>query len=704
MNAKKEHSTMKTLQPPVAKRIPLSISMHGDLRDDPYKWMKAKNWQEALQKPSLLPKEITDYLEAENAYCDAMMKDTEVLQKKLVAEMRGRIKEEDESVPEPDGEYAYYSRTVEGGEYGIYCRKDRALQGPEEILFDGNKEAERHEHFALGDVAHSPNHKLTAYAVDTNGSEHFTLRIRDIETGKEFEDLIEDTRGDFEWGNDSKTLFYVRLDNEHRPRWVYKHVLGTSEESDVLLYEENDPGFFVALGKTDSRRFLLVSAHDHTTSEVYYLDLADPKAVLTIIAPRENGVEYDVSHHGETFFILTNDGGAEDFKIVCAPVGSPEKPQWSDLISHRQGIFLVSCAVLENHLIRLERENALPRIVIRRLSDGEEHEISFDEEAYALGVSMGYEFATTKIRFTYSSLTTPAEQYEYDMDTRGRRLLKKQEVPSGHDPKNYVTQRIYAEGLDGVNIPVTLLRHKDTPIDSSAPVWLFGYGAYGITYPPSFNATCLNLVNRGYIYALAHIRGGTDCGYRWYLDSRQSKKKNTYEDFISVAEHLIHEGYTSPRKIAIYSGSAGGTLIGYCINERPELFGAAIASVPFVDVVNTMCDTGLPLTPAEWPEWGNPIESEEAYHYIKSYSPYDNVREQEYPPLLVTAGISDPRVTYWEPAKWVAKLRTCNEGKNPILFKTEMEHGHSGATGRFKGLEEVALFQAFVLKMLGMTK
>jgi len=690
-------------KPPRAARRPIVTRHHGTEIVDPYAWLRAENWQDVMRDPGVLDADIRAYLEAENAYTDAELAGTKALQEKLFAEMKGRIKEDDSTVPSPDGAFDYYSSYVRGGQYPLICRRSRG-GGQETVLLDGNKEAEGQSYWHLGGLTHSPDHKLLAYAVDDKGSELHTIRFRDLETGRDLPDALPDTRGGFAFANDSRTLFYVRLDANHRPLFVYRHTIGTDAADDVLVYEEKDIGYYVGVGATQSQKFILVDAHDHQSSEVYLIDADAPASGLRLIEPRVHGHEYSVEHHGDRLIIMTNSGGAEDFRIVEAPVSAPGMANWREIVPHKPGRLMIELAVLKGHMARLEREDGLPRIVVTRLADGAEHAISFDEEAYALGMSSGYEFDTTSLRFTYSSMTTPAETYDYDMESRQRVLRKRQEVPSGHDPAAYVTRRLHAPAPDGETVPVSILYRKDTPLDGSAPLLLYGYGAYGISIPASFSTTRLSLVDRGFIYAIAHIRGGKDKGYHWYTDGKLEKKVNTFTDFIAAGEHLVAKGYTRRGHIVANGGSAGGMLMGVVANMAPDLFLGIIADVPFVDVLNTMLDKDLPLTPPEWPEWGNPIESAKDFDIIRSYSPYDNVAAKAYPHIFAYGGLTDPRVTYWEPAKWVARLRELNTSQNLVLLKTNMEAGHGGASGRFEQLREIALDYAFALMVADKAK
>ncbi len=687
-------------RPPEAARRPHAQTCHGVGLVDDYAWLRADNWQDVMREPGCLDPDIRAYLEAENAYTDAQLADTRALQEALFLEMKGRLKQDDSSVPAPDGPFDYYSTFVKGGQYPRLCRRPRG-GGPETVLLDGNAEAQGHAYWDLGASAHSPDHKLFAYATDDKGSELFTIRFRDLATGADLPDTIADTRGDIVWANDGATLFYVRLDEHHRPLFVYRHRIGTPAEADVLVYAEPDIGFYVGLAKTQSSKLILIDAHDHQTSEVRLIDADAPEQAPRLVAARVQGHEYQVEHHEQRLIITTNSGGAVDFRICEAALASPGEESWREIVPHQPGRLILDTAIFRHHMARLEREASLPRIVIRSLSDGSEHRIAFAEEAYALGMSAGYEFDTPTLRFTYSSMTTPAETYDYDMGTRERTLRKRQEVPSGHNPADYVTRRLFAPAADGARVPVSILYRKDTPLDGSAPLFLYGYGAYGISIPASFSTTRLSLVDRGFIFAIAHIRGGKDNGYAWYTDGKLEKKTNTFTDFVASGEFLAAQGLTRRGRIVANGGSAGGMLMGAVSNMAPDLFLGIIADVPFVDVLNTMLDKDLPLTPPEWREWGNPIASARDFATIRAYSPYDNVEAKAYPHIFAYGGLTDPRVTYWEPAKWIAKLRALNTSANLILLRTNMEAGHGGASGRFEQLREIALDYAFALKIAG---
>jgi len=685
---------------PRAQQRTHSTSCHGITRNDPYAWLRADNWQEVMREPDALSPDIRTHLEAENAYMRHVLGGTDALQATLFEEMKGRIKEDDASVPAPDGAFSYYFDFVTGGQHPRYCRCDPS-GGKETVLLDGNALSQGKDYFSLGGVSHSPDHTLLAYGTDERGSEYYTLKVKDLAGDSHRDDIIEDTGGSAVWSADAKQLFYVRLDENHRPSKVFRHELGTDPARDVCIYEESDPGFFVSLGKTQSGAYIVLAAHDHETSEAYLIDAHAPDGPMQLVAARHPGHEYSIDHQDQRLIVLTNRDDAEDFKIMEVPVASPGQEHWTEIVPHQPGRLILSVVAFCDYVVRLEREDGLPRIVITHTPSGEEHDISLDEEAYGLGLSAGFEFDTTIVRFTYSSMTTPAQVFDYNMADRTRVLRKTQEVPSGHVREDYVTRRIFAEAHDGEQVPITLLYRAETPLDGTAPVLLYGYGAYGISMPAAFSTNCLSLVDRGFIYAIAHIRGGKDKGYRWYRLGKREHKTNTFRDFISAGHHLIDNRLARPDGIVAHGGSAGGMLMGAVANMAPDLFRAIIAEVPFVDVLNTMLDASLPLTPPEWPEWGNPIESEADYELIAGYSPYDNVTAQDYPHILAVAGLTDPRVTYWEPAKWVARLREFKTNDTMLLLKTDMEAGHAGASGRFDRLKDVALASAFAIVVAG---
>jgi oligopeptidase B len=689
------------ISPPVAPRRPHSFTTHGITVTDDYAWLKDENWQEVLRDPSILNADIRQYLEAENEYTEAVLGHTTDLQKRLVKEMRGRIKEDDSSVPSPDGPFAYMRKFREGGQHELFGRCPRN-GGEAEIILDGDTLAATHEYFKFGGARHSPDHRFHAWSADTKGSEYFSIRVREWAKKTDLDDLIEETDGAVVWSTDATAFFYVRLDDNHRPMQVWRHRLGTKQADDLLVYEEKDPGWFTHIHESASGRFCVIAGGDHETTEQRLIDLANPETPPRLVAAREHGVQYSVADRGDQLFILTNADGAIDFKVVTAPLMSPERTNWRDLIPYRKSVYVLDVELFSGHMVRLERANALPAIIIRDLETGEEHAIAFDEDAYSLDTMGSYEFETTNLRFSYSSMTTPSEVYDYDMARRTRILRKRQEIPSGHNPADYVTTRIMAKAHDGAEVPVSILHRRGLARDGSAPLLLYGYGSYGASMPASFSANRLSLVDRGFVYAIAHIRGGADKGWGWYLDGKREKKTNSFDDFSASARALIAEKYTSAKRIVAHGGSAGGMLMGAVANRAGELFAGIVAEVPFVDVLNTMLDDTLPLTPPEWPEWGNPIESETAFRTILSYSPYDNIVAKEYPAILAMGGLTDPRVTYWEPAKWIARLRAIMTGGGPVLLRTNMGAGHGGASGRFNRLDEVAIAYAFALWAVGL--
>ncbi len=699
------HPSPSPSGPPKARRDEKAvIEQLGRARIDPYAWLKDDNWKEVMRDPSQLRADIKAYLEAENAYTrERLEQPTAKLQDILFEEMKGRIKEDDSSVPAIDGPWAYYRRYREGGEYPIYCRRPAAVAfdkqaAGEQVLADGNELAKGCDYWDVRKFAHSPDHRLVAFTADEKGSEFYTLHIREAETGREVES-IPHTYGEFTWGEDSRTIYWVARDENARPVAVFCRTLG--EGTDALVYRENDPGFFVGVQTSQSRKFIFVTANDHTTSEWRFLRTDDPAHELKLVAERERGVDYSVVDFDGRFWIRSNRNGAVDFSLVSAPHDTPSEENWRIEIPHRPGVLILEVEPFADFLVRMERENGLPRIVVRERATGAEHAIAFDEQAYALGMSNGYLWDSPWLRFEYSSPSTPAQVFDYDMRTRERVLRKTQVVPSGHDPKDYVVERIDAPGDDGALIPITLVRRRTTPIDGSAPVLLYGYGSYGITIPADFKTGRLSLVDRGFIYAVADVRGSMAKGYQWYLDGKLEKKINTFTDFVAAGRHLVNLGYTRRGRIVAMGGSAGGMLMGVAVNLDPSLFGGVIAAVPFVDVLNTMSDESLPLTPPEWPEWGNPLNDALAYDRILAYSPYDQVAARPYPPLLITGGLTDPRVTYWEPAKWAARLRHEAPAAGPYFLKINMDAGHGGASGRFASMRETALEYAFALAAVG---
>jgi oligopeptidase B len=685
---------MSASKPPAARREPKVIEQLGRTRTDDYAWMKDENWREVLRDPSVLRADVREHLEAENAYTKAMLAGTEALQNQLFTEMKGRIKEDDSSAPTPDGPWDYYVRYEIGAEHPVHARRPRGQEEGEVVLLDEDALAKGKAFFQVGAASHSPDHQLYAWAADEQGSEYYAIRVKDLATGATLDHVIDSAYGAFTFSPDSQWIFWIWRDENARPSKVYRRPARGGD--DVLVYEEADEGMFLGVGAASDHSHILIHVGNQETTEILIIPASDPTATPVIAEPRREGVKYDLDHWTDRWVIRTNDDGAVDFKLAQSTAAVPAKATWQDFVPHQAGHYITGFAAFAGHLARLERVNACDRIVIMARG-GESHEIAFDEEAYALSLEGGYEYETATTRFVYQSPTTPRQWFDYDMETRARTLRKTQEIPSGHDPARYVARRLYATASDGAEVPVTVLMLKDTPLDGSAPLLLYGYGSYGHAMEPSFSIRNLSLVDRGWIWAVAHIRGGSDKGWGWFLDGRKEKKTNTFTDFIACAEHLSANGYGKAGRMVAYGGSAGGMLMGAVANMRPDLWSGIIAAVPFVDVLNTMSDTSLPLTPPEWPEWGNPLEDEAAYDRIAGYSPYDQVSAKPYPPVLATGGLSDPRVTYWEPQKWVAKLRQYSTSDSPILLKINMEAGHGGASGRFDFLKEIALDYAFAI-------
>jgi len=690
----------ETPVPPVARKEPRRIVQLGRSRTDDYAWMRDDNWRQVLRDPSVLRADIRAHLEAENAYTRAMMADTETLQAALFEEMKGRIKPDESSAPEPDGPFDYYLRYEPGAQHPLYARRTRAAPGVEEVLLDAAAMARGKAFFELSHAEHSPDHRLYAYAVDEQGSEVHRIYVRDLASGEVLPGPVESGTGDFCWSADSAFLYWVWRDEEGRPAKVFRRPARGGPADDVLVYEEPDDGFFLGVHLSRSRAFVVIHTGNHETSEAWLIPSADPAAAPRVAEPRREGVLYDLEHWNGRFVVRTNDDGATDFKLMWAEEADPSRRTWRDFVPYVPGRMIAGVWAFAGHLARLERENAEDRIVVTAVDGLAEHAVAFEEEAYALSPAPGYEYGTPVLRFVYQSPTTPRRWFDYDMASRTRVLVKTQEIPSGHDPQAYVTRRLQARAPDGAEVPVTVLMRRDTPTDGSAPVLLYGYGAYGIAIPAGFSITRLSLVDRGWIWAIAHVRGGSEKGRAWYLAGRRSGKMNSFTDFIACAEHLAAAGYGRAGRIVAQGGSAGGLLMGAVANLRPDLFAGVVAVVPFVDVLNTISDGNLPLTPPEWPEWGDPIRDAEAFDRIAGYSPYENVASRPYPAMLVTGGLSDPRVTYWEPAKWAARLREHTTSGRPVLLKINMDAGHAGASGRFEHLKEPALEMAFAIKAL----
>jgi oligopeptidase B len=681
--------------PPRAEARPTLLSAHGLNWADDYAWIRADNWREVLRDPSRLPADIRALLNAENAYADALLAPTVGLQKELRREMRARLKEDESEPPQVDGPWAYYSRFRPGGQRRIYCRKPRE-GGAEAVLIDGDARADGKAFFHLAGGRHSPDHGKFAWISDDLGSEILTIAVRDLESQEDLADRVAGATGDVVWTRDSRAFLYVEQDESHRPRRVMLHRLGTEQTGDVEVFAEDNPAWFIGIEPTRLGRAAIISVHGHDASEALVIDLDQPRAVPRLVAPRRPGFRYEVMDHGDRFFIRTN-AGAPDFKIVVAPREAPQEANWRDFVAERDGRFIADATLFKNQLVLLMREMSRPRLAVIDLKSGDSHEIAFDEETYFLRFEPVYEFDTSLIRFSYSSLARPQETYDYDVANRRRTLVKRQTMPRGFDPQAYVTRLVFAPAEDGERVPVSLIHKRGVALDGSAPLLLTGYGAYGYAVEASFSTNRFSLIDRGFVFAIAHVRGGTDKGWRWYEDGKLGRKPNTFGDFLAAARFLIAEDYTSSGRIVTQGGSAGGLLMGAVANLAPDLFAGIIADVPFVDVLATMLDASLPLTPAEWLEWGDPIHDRAAFETIRSYSPIDNVRAQRYPAILALAGLADPRVTYWEPAKWVARLRTTMTGGGPILLRTAMEAGHAGAPGRFDRLEDVARQYAFAI-------
>lgn len=684
-------------------REPRTSQWHGYELADSYDWLRADNWQELSENPESLQRDIRDFLEAENTHSDAVMAKTEALQTALFEEMRGRIKEDDQSVPVPDGPWQYYSRSETGAQYRSFCRQPRG-GGEEHLLLDANVLAEGEAYLSLAAVDHSPDHARLAVAVDLTGSERYTITVRELATGQALPLCIEGVSGDLQWAADNRTLYYTSLDENHRPDAVWRVSVEGGEPE--CVYREQDPGFFVSVGETRSGRFIVIHAHDHTTDEQWVLDASDATAQPRCIAERQRDVHYDVEDWNGQWIIHSNRDGALDFKLQIAHIGDDAAERWQDWYLPSPGVLLDDYLLFADHLVVEEQYDALPRIGVAALKSLDAAPvfdyIAFDEACYALGTGASFEFASDDLRFHYESPATPGEQWTMDMRSGERQLLKRQQIPAGHDAGDYVTRRCHARAADGALIPISVIHHKNTAMDGTAPGLLYGYGAYGMSTDAGFSVARLSLIDRGFVYAMAHVRGGMEKGYQWYLDGKASHKNNSFDDFIVAGEQLLEQQWVAPGKLCCYGGSAGGLLVGAVINKRPELFAAAVADVPFVDVLQTMLDESLPLTPAEWPEWGNPIEDKAAFERIAAYSPVDNVSAAVYPHLLVMAGLTDPRVTYWEPAKWVAKLRDTAILDNELLLRTNMDAGHGGASGRYDAMRETAFIYAFLLLSLGM--
>ena len=686
--------------PPIARRSPTIRRHHGDEVVDDYAWLCHRD-----------DPEVIAYLEAENAYTEAAMASTADLQERLFKEIKGRIQETDLSVPVRKGNWWYYSRTEEGRQYSIHCRKpagplgelEPAPDAAEHVTLDQNVEAGDAEYFAVGAFDTTPDARLLAWSSDTAGDETYTMRFRNLATGEDLPDEIAGTYYGTAWAADNTTFFYVRPDAAMRPYQLWRHRLGTPVDDDVLVHTESDERFYLGVGTTKDERFVVLGMESKVTSEMWLLDADDPTGDFRVVEPRRQDVEYSLEHWRDRFFIVTNADGAENFKLMSAPDATPGRDQWTEVIGHRPDVKLSGIDVFAGHLVLFERAEGLRRIRVRPLGDGagEEHVIDQPEEVSTASGGSNPEFNSSLLRYGYTSMVTPSTVFDYDMATRERTLRKQQPVLGGYDANRYVTERLWATADDGTPVPISLVRRIDRLRDVTAPALLYGYGSYEATMDPSFSSARLSLVDRGFVFAIAHVRGGGEMGRHWYTEGKLLAKRTTFTDFLACAGYLVEQGWTSPSRLAIRGGSAGGLLMGAVVNMAPEMFGAVVAEVPFVDALNTILDPSLPLTVMEWEEWGNPLASPEAYFYMKSYAPYENVEAKDYPPMLVTAGLNDPRVSYWEPAKWVARLRATKTDSNRLLLKTEMGAGHMGPSGRYDAWRDEAFVYAFLLDTLG---
>jgi oligopeptidase B len=677
--------TQTELEPPVADIDPHELEAHGDRRIDDYYWLNRRD-----------DPRVIAYLEAENAYMDAATAGSESLRQNLFEEIRGRIQQTDSTVPVPDHGFLYSRRTQDGLDYPIYCRTKNEPDAEEEVLLDVNALAEGHDYCSAGRVSVSPQTDIMVYAVDTVGRRKYTLRFRDLSSGDELPDVIPDVTGSTAWGNDGRTLFYTRQDPETlRSYQVWRHLVGTEPGDDVLVYQEDDETFSVGLWKSASERHIFIASEQTLTSEVRFIDADEPMAGPSVIAPREPGVEYGVAHQGDRFLIRTN-LDAPNFRLMEAPLNNPGRDSWSELVPHREDVLLTGIRPFAGHLVRSERAAGLNRLVVTDLATGAESVIEFDDSACDVWIDDNREYDTSMLRFGYTSLTTPKSIYDFDMRTGERVLRKRLEILGGYDPSAYVSERLWVTARDGVEVPVSIVHRRDLVLDGSAPLLLHAYGSYGISSMPAFKPEIVSLLDRGFSYAIAHVRGGQELGRSWYEDGKLFNKMNTFTDFIDCARFLADGGYTSPDRLVARGGSAGGLLMGVVANMAPELFAGIVAHVPFVDVVTTMLDDSIPLTTSEYDEWGDPNDPE-SYRYMLSYSPYDRIEEKEYPAMLVTAGLHDSQVQYWEPAKWVAKLRALKTDDNPLLLRTRMDAGHSGASARSDEYREWAEELAFII-------
>jgi len=684
---------------PKINKILNTVRIHNEELIDNYSWIKQKDWKEVILNPNKLDSQVKKYLDEENLFKENQLKDIKDIEKKLFEELKSKIKNEDNSVPKKDGDYLYGYKYNKNSEYPIYYRKN-IIKNSEEIILDCEKKSKTHAYFNVASISHSHNHKSVAYNIDTNGSEYFSIFVEDIDKKEILSPEIKNTTGDIIWSLDNNYIFYVGLDQNHRPTKVFKHKIGSDTNKDLLIYEEKDPSFFCSINLSKTKKYLFIRTADHETSEYLFINLQLNETTPVLFKKRIKKIEYDLEHHEKFFLISTNTDEAKNFKIMISHEQSYQK--WEEFIAYEKDNLILDFILLKDWLVRLERTEGSENIIILNLNNKGQHKISFDEEAYNLSLDHGYEYETDTFRYSYSSPTTPKSIFDYDCKLKKQELKKTQEVPSGHNKDDYICKKIFATAHDNEKIPITILYKKGVKLDSNNYLLLYGYGSYGISIPSNFSTNRLSLVDRGIIYAIAHIRGGKEKGYEWYENGKLLNKKNTFLDFISCAKKLCEDKYTSPKKIIAQGGSAGGLLMGYIANESPDLFLGIIAQVPFVDICNTMLDEDLPLTVTEIPEWGDIKNDKKSFLYVKSYSPYDNVKKQNYPHMLVTGGISDPRVTYWEMTKWVAKLRENKTDNNLLLLHMNMTAGHSGASGRFDYLKEIAMEYGFVLKICKM--
>ncbi|CAN1508710.1 PtrB Protease II [Rhabdaerophilaceae bacterium] len=690
---------IKGRRAPKAKREPLLRTVHGVVLQDDYAWLRAENWQQVIEEPETVPPEIKRYLDAENRYATAAFRPLRALQKQLVAELRGRMVEDESSPPWRDGPYLYSERYRKGAQYPLACRRKLGAKR-EDILLDGPKEARGLDYFDIGATAVSHDHKLLAWAADLTGSESYVIRVRDLAT-KQDHDRLERSSGDIVWGRDCTFFYYIELDSSQRPYRVMRHRLGEHQSEDVEIYREADSGWFVSLDRTQDDRYGFIDIHDHETTEVLLLDLDDPSETPVPVFPREPGIEYEIDHHEGRLIIRTNHPDAtgrkvEDYRIIALPVGECDVTNADVLVDEVQGQAIQSVHVLKDWLVWSTLGEDGPSIHARNWRDGTERHFRPRAAVGDLSGSIGPDYESTVIRLAFSSPAEPEITLDHDLATGEETILKRQEVPSGHDASRYVVERLYAPSSDGETIPVTILRLAATPLDGTAPCLLYGYGAYGYAMDADFETDRLSLVDRGFVYAIAHIRGGMEKGFRWYREGKREKKINSFRDFLTVADFLVAKGYGAEKRLVAHGVSAGGMLMGGIANMAGEKFAGIVAEVPFVDSLNTILDPTLPLTPPEWVEWGNPIDDRVAFEAMRAYSPYDNISAKPYPPMLIVGGLTDPRVTYWEPAKFVAKLRAVASG-GPFLFRANMGAGHDGASGRFKQLDDVARVFAFAI-------